>query len=104
MRGQSVTRQPGPAGTAGQHIARDVALFNPAEQVFQAMLDGWRNQQLSRNLAFTTIARREQVIQRFRSFTGEDPWSWTVGDVDEFFMELRAVRSASHSTLLAYQN
>jgi len=45
-----------------------------------------------------------QVIQRFRSFTGEDPWSWTVGDVDEFFMELRAVRSPSHSTLLAYQN
>lgn len=104
MRGQNVTRQPRPAGTAGQQIARDVALFNPAEQVFQAMLDGWRNQQLSRNLAFTTIARREQVIQRFRSFTGEDPWSWTVGDVDEFFMELRAVRSASHSTLLAYQN
>jgi len=43
MRGQDVTRQPRPAGTAGQQIARDVALFNPAEQVFQAMLDGWRN-------------------------------------------------------------
>jgi hypothetical protein len=27
-----------------------------------------------------------------------------VGDVDEFFMELRAVRSESHSTLLTYQN
>lgn len=67
--------QLGPAGAAGQQIARDVALFNPAEQVFQAMLDGWRNQQLSRNLAFTTIAKREKVIQRFRSFTGEDPWS-----------------------------
>jgi integrase/recombinase XerC len=104
MRGDDVSRQRGPAGAAGQQIARDVALFNPAEQVFQAMLDGWRNQQLSRNLAFTTIARREQVVQRFRSFTGEDPWSWTVGDVDEFFMELRAVRSASHSTLLTYQN
>ena len=99
-----MARQLVPAGAARQQIARDVALFNPAEQVFQAMLDGWRNQQLSRNLSFTTIARREQVIQRFRSFTGEDPWAWTVGDVDEFFMELRAVRSASHSTLLAYQN
>lgn len=66
------------------------------------MLDGWRNQQLIRNLAFTTIARREQVVQRFRSFTGEDPWCWIVGDVDEFFMELRAVRSANHSTLTSF--
>lgn len=94
----------GPAGSARLEIARGVALLNPAEQVFQAMLDGWRNQQLSRNLAFTTIARREDVVERFRTFTAEDPWLWTVADVDEFFMELRAVRSASHSTLLGYQN
>lgn len=35
-----MTNQRGPAGAAVQQIARNVALFNPAEQVFQAMLDG----------------------------------------------------------------
>jgi hypothetical protein len=104
MRGDDAGRALGPAGAAGRQIARNVALFNPAEQVFRPMLDGWRHQQPSRNPAFTTIARREQVVQRFRSFTAEAPWFLTVADVDEFFMELRAVRSASHLTLLAYQN
>lgn len=96
--------QRGPVGSAKMQLAAGVALLNPADQVFQAMLDGWRNQQLSRNLAFSTISRRERIVQRFRSFTGEDPWLWSVGNVDEFFMELRAIRSASHSTLLSYQD
>lgn len=80
-----------------------VPLLQPAEQVFQAMLDGWRNQQLSRNLSFGTIAQREQVIRRFRTFASAEPWEWTAGVVDEFFMELRAVRGASRATLLGYQ-
>lgn len=80
-----------------------VPLLQPSEQVFGAMLDGWRNQQLSRNLAFTTIERREQFIRRFRTFAADEPWEWTAATVDEFFMELRAVRGASRSTLLGYQ-
>jgi integrase/recombinase XerC len=94
----------GPVGSARLELASGVYLLNPAEQVFQAMLDGWRNQQLSRNLAFTTVARREQFVTRFRAFTGSDPWLWTAADVDGFFLELRGVRSAAHSTLLTYQN
>jgi integrase/recombinase XerC len=81
----------------------DVPLLQPAEQVFQAMLDGWRNQQLSRNLSFATIARREQLVRRFRDFADAEPWDWAAATVDQFFMELRAVRGASRSTLLGYQ-
>jgi hypothetical protein len=91
-----VSRQLFPAGVAGLQIARDVAPFNPAEQVFRAMLDGWRNKQLSR----TWPSRRSPAGSRssaFRSFTGEDPWSWTVGDVDEFLLELRAAPARSRS-------
>jgi integrase/recombinase XerC len=32
-----------------------VALLRPEEQVLEAMLDGWRNQQLARNLARSAI-------------------------------------------------
>ena len=81
----------------------DVPLLQPAEQVFHAMLDGWRNQQLSRNLSFATIAGREQLVRRFRDFADAEPWDWAAATVDEFFMELRAVRGASRSTLLGYQ-
>jgi hypothetical protein len=35
-------------------------LLRPDEQVFEAMLTGWRNQQLARNLAFSTIEGRER--------------------------------------------
>ena len=42
-----------------------VALLRPEEQVFAAMLDGWRNQQLARNLAFGTVEGRERVVRAF---------------------------------------
>jgi integrase/recombinase XerD len=35
-----------------------VRYLNPSDQVFDEMLEGWRNQQLSRNLAFSTIEQR----------------------------------------------
>ena len=42
-------------GSAGLHLAAGVPLLRPAEQTFEAMLDGWRNQQLARRLAFSTV-------------------------------------------------
>jgi hypothetical protein len=41
-----------------------VALLHPEEQVFKAMLDGWRNQQLARNLALSTIGKRRRACGR----------------------------------------
>jgi integrase/recombinase XerC len=103
--GQHDRGQPGPGpGAAVLHLTEGVKLLHPEEQVFQAMLDGWRNQQLARNLAFTTIATRERLVRRFRAYTGADPWQWMPVDLEEFSTELRAIKGASHSTLLAYQN
>jgi hypothetical protein len=42
-------------GAAHLELVDDVALLEPRAQVFEAMLDGWRSQQLSRNLTFSTI-------------------------------------------------
>ena len=92
------------AGAVPVQLTSGALLLHPEEIVWRAMLDGWRNQQLSRNLAFSTIEQRESIISRFQRAVGSFPWEWTAPDVDEFFMELRAVRGASHTTLLGYQN
>ncbi|WP_328522657.1 phage integrase N-terminal SAM-like domain-containing protein [Kribbella sp. NBC_00359] len=68
------------------------------------MLDGWRNQQLSRNLQFATIEQRPRHVQRFIDHVNEDPWNWTPGMVEEFSADLRAVRNVAHSTLRAYHS
>ncbi len=44
---------------------RAVAADDLAERTFVEMLEGWRNQQLARNLAFGTINAREAEIRRF---------------------------------------
>lgn len=80
-----------------------VRFLNPADQVIDEMLTGWRNQQLSRNLAFSTIEQREHVVRRFLAFTNEFPWAWTPAHVDEFFGDLRSERHAKQSTVRGYQ-
>lgn len=81
-----------------------IQLLHPAEQTFEAMLDGWRNQQLARNLAFATISAREAVVRRFHAATNEYPWSWNAAMVDEWFMDARAVRNVAGSTMRSYQD
>ena len=44
-----------------------------ADRTFDEMLQGWRNQQLARNLAFGTINDRESQIRRFVADAGA-PW------------------------------
>jgi hypothetical protein len=56
-------------GSAALHLVSGVALLRPEEQVFAAMLEGWRNQQLARDLAFFTIERRENMVKSFAAAT-----------------------------------
>ena len=49
------------------------------------------------------VAPDANLVRRFRVFADTEPWEWAAATVDEFFMELRAVRGASRSTLLGYQ-
>ncbi|WP_406314610.1 hypothetical protein OHA77_39935 [Streptosporangium sp. NBC_01639] len=61
-------------GAAGLHLVGGVALLRPEEQVFEAMLDGWRNQQLARNLALSTIEKREGRLRAFGEHAEAFPW------------------------------
>jgi len=59
-------------------------LLRPDEQVFEAMLEGWVNQQLARSLKKSTIEARVALVRRFQRHTNEYPWSWRPVDVEEF--------------------
>ena len=48
-------------------------LLRPEEQVFEAMLDGWRAQQLARNLAPSTIGEAATAVARVRRACGRVP-------------------------------
>lgn len=89
-------------GAAGLYLAGGLTLLRPEEQVFDAMLDGWRNQQLARNLAFSTIEARERQLRAFARHADCFPWQWTAQLADEWFGDLRGVRRVARSTLRGY--
>jgi site-specific recombinase XerD len=88
---------------ASQSTGGGVALLHPQEQVFAAMLTGWRNQQLARRLAFATVEQRERMVRAFAAHAQSYPWLWTAQLVDEWMTDLRAVRGVRASTLRGYQ-
>ena len=68
-------------GSGRVHLVQSLPILRPDEQVLQLMLDGWRNQQLSRNLQFATIEQRLRDVQRFIDHVNEDPWNWTPSQI-----------------------
>jgi len=64
-------------GAARLHLADGVALLRPEEQVFTAMLAGFANQQLARNLARTTVEGRENTVRAFAAYVNASPSCWT---------------------------
>ncbi|TLW89257.1 site-specific integrase [Saccharomonospora piscinae] len=67
------------------------------------MLDGWRNQQLARNLAHGTVEAQVRRVERFFKQVEVYPWLWTLQLVDEWFADLRAVNHCATSTVRGYQ-
>ncbi len=98
-----MTVPPYASGGVALHLVGRAPLPHPAEQAFEAMLDGWRNQQLARALSFSTIDARQKAVRRFHVHSNEWPWLWTPVMADEWFTDLRVVRRISHSTLRALQ-
>jgi hypothetical protein len=49
-------------GSGRVRLVESVPVLRPDEQVLQKMLEGWRNQQLSRNLQFATIDQRLRMV------------------------------------------
>ena len=61
-------------GSAGLVLVGGVALLHPEEQVFEAMLEGWGNQQLARNLAAATVTSRLRQVRAFGAHAQAYPW------------------------------
>jgi integrase len=74
-----------------------------AESAFEAMLDGWRDQQRSRLLNENTIANRSRVLRRFRLHSEVWPWQWLPGHLETWVGELRSDEHLAHSTIRSYQ-
>ena len=72
-----------PGAAPGLFVLGEQRLLRPDEQVFEAMLAGWRDQQLSRNLGETTVRRRLEGVRRFQRFTNDWPWRWRPVDLEE---------------------
>jgi integrase/recombinase XerC len=96
-------RQVDVAGAAHLVVVSGAPLLRPDVQVFEAMLDGWTNQQMARNLATETIRARVELVRRFQAHTGEFPWRWAPAHVEEWSTDLRGVRGLAHSSVRGYQ-
>jgi len=89
----------GLAGSAALQLVGGVALLQPEEQVFEAMLAGFANQQRSRYLTALTIRQREAQLRRFARFTNDYPWRWQPVDVEEWTTQAIAERRLTHATV-----
>lgn len=98
-----VVGRSGLAGAAHLELVSGVARLRPEEAIFEAMLRGWRAQQAARGLREGTVGPREQLMRGFAEFTGEYPWWWTAGHVDEWSLWLTAERHLAPSTIRGYQ-
>jgi hypothetical protein len=84
------------------HVVGDEPLGSPEVEVFESMLDGWRAQRLSRNLAFSTVESGARVIRRFSDDVGSYPWHWSPGDLEAWMSNLRTRGVLARSTVRNY--
>jgi hypothetical protein len=61
------------------YVVGSVPQLHPEAQIVDEMLEGWRNQQLCRNLALYTIDGRVRLVERFLAYTNEFPWRVDAG-------------------------
>ena len=73
-------------------------------EMFEAMLDGWRAQQLSRNLSFGTINSGSRVVRRFQDHAGSFPWRWTPAEMERWIAQLRETHRRARSTVRSYES
>jgi len=87
------------AGSAALTVVTGCTPVRPEPALFDAMLDGWRSQQLARRLGESIIGARERTVRRFAEFSGGWPWSWTAGQLESWI----ATGGWAHSTVRSYQ-
>ncbi|MGW3228715.1 tyrosine-type recombinase/integrase [Kitasatospora sp. NPDC001095] len=91
------------AGSAKLELVSGVIQLHPEDATWEAMLRGWKSQQLARNLKPGTVNPREGLVRAFRTFTNEYPWSWTPAHMDEWSATLTSERHLAPSTVRGYQ-
>lgn len=85
-------------GSAALVLVDGATPLRPEPALFEAMLEGWRRQQLSRRLSGSLIDGRERIVRRFAEFGGW-PWQWTSAQ-----LEVWSVAGGwAHSTVRSYQ-
>jgi integrase/recombinase XerC len=91
------------AGAAHLELVAGVVQLRPEDAMFEAMLRGWRAQQMARGLREGTIVPRERLVRRFAVSTNEYPWNWGPSHVDEWVLSLMGGRHLAASTIRGYQ-
>jgi integrase/recombinase XerC len=96
-------RQVDLAGAAHLELVSGVVQLRPQDAMVEAMLRGWRAQQVARGLREDTVAPRERLVRRFLEYTNEYPWAWAPGHVDEWSLWLTSEKHLAPSTIRSYQ-
>jgi site-specific recombinase XerD len=91
------------AGAAHLQVVSGVVHLRPQDAMFEAMLQGWRAQQIARGLQEDTVEARERLVRRFAEFTNEYPWQWGPAHVDEWTVWLTSEQRLSPATIRGYQ-
>ncbi|WP_216372993.1 tyrosine-type recombinase/integrase [Streptomyces tailanensis] len=91
------------AGSAHLELISGVVHLRPEDAMFEAMLRGWRNQQLARNLKAKTIGDREKLIRRFLKFVNDYPWAWSPSHMDEWSAQLTSEDHLAPASVRNYQ-
>lgn len=66
-------------GCAQLELVTGVRQLHPEDAMFEAMLRGFRAQQVARGLRAETVDGRERLVRRFAEATNEYPWNWGPG-------------------------
>jgi integrase/recombinase XerC len=87
------------AGPAALVLVDGATPLRPEPALFDAMLEGWRRQQVARRLTGPLIEGRVRLVRRLAGFTGAWPWQWTPGQVEQRV----AWGGWAHSTVRSYE-
>lgn len=92
-----------PAGSALTLLADGVGLLDPEARVLEAMLTGWGQQMLARNLAQATVDGRLRQVRALVEHANEYPWQWSMATADDWFSDHRSVKQSALSTIRGMQ-
>lgn len=86
------------------HPLNNVQPLHEAEWLFDRMVGGWGDQQVSRGLAAQTVKVRKKFMKRFADYCEKMPWDWGPGDLEDFTTSIVSGASpVAKSTVRAYQ-